>query len=291
MALDFLQKNREKRFALFLSFNPPHPPYELVPEKYVRLYEGLREDGRGLLSGKSSAWAPHPEGAGDPVPEGFDRRTAVRQYCGAITGIDENIGRIVSWLKENRLYEDTCLMISADHGDMMGDHQLISKHIWYEGSVGIPLLICGGRIRPMRTKELVAGEDQAATILGLLGIPVPACMDGMDFSPLLRGEPFSGHRSVLTMAFPNTGERIREYEAHGLNFMDFGWRCVVTERYKLAVNRGQQYGMEPQTYLYDLEKDPGENRPIDDPEVMEFMRSELRYWCRKNRDFFMEVRK
>ena len=215
----------------------------------------------------------------------------MRQYCGAITGIDENIGRIVSWLKENRLYEDTCLMISADHGDMMGDHQLISKHIWYEGSVGIPLLICGGRIRPMRTKELVAGEDQAATILGLLGIPVPACMDGMDFSPLLRGEPFSGHRSVLTMAFPNTGERIREYEAHGLNFMDFGWRCVVTERYKLAVNRGQQYGMEPQTYLYDLEKDPGENRPIDYPEVMEFMRSELRYWCRKNRDFFMEVRK
>ena len=73
--------------------------------------------------------------------------------------------------------------------------------------------------------------------------------------------------------------------------MDFGWRCVVTERYKLAVNRGQQYGMEPQTYLYDLEKDPGENRPIDAPEVMEFMRRELRYWCRKNRDFLMEVRK
>ena len=68
--------------------------------------------------------------------------------------------------------------------------------------------------------------------------------------------------------------------------MDFGWRSIVTARYKLAVNKGQQYGMKTQTYLYDLQEDPGENRSIDDPKVMEEMMTELRYWCEKNGDHF-----
>lgn len=279
VALDFLEKNREKKFALFVSYNPPHSPYHLVPEKYEKLYAGVER--------KRVAWSAPPQNAGDPIPEGLDVAQAARQYYAAITGIDENIGRVVSWLKENGLYEETRIMISADHGDMMGDHQLMAKHIWYEGSVGIPLLICGGGLKPGRTQELMAGEDQAATILGMLGIPVPECMDGMDFSPLLRGEEFQGHKSIMTMAFPNTQERIDGYAAHGLNFMDFGWRSIVTARYKLAVNKGQQYGMKTQTYLYDLQEDPGENRSIDDPKVMEEMMTELRYWCEKNGDHFI----
>lgn len=279
VALEFLERNREKKFALFVSYNPPHSPYNLVPEKYEKLYAGVER--------KSVAWSASPDNAGDPIPEGLDVAQAARQYYAAVTGIDENIGRVVSWLKENGLYEETRIMISADHGDMMGDHQRMAKHIWYEGAVGIPLLICGGGLRPGRTQELVAGEDQGATILGMLGIPVPECMDGMDFSPLLRGEDFQGHKSIMTMAFPNTQERIDEYAAHGLNFMDFGWRSVITDRYKLAVNRGQQYGMQTQVYLFDLKEDPGENRSIDDPEVMEDMMGELKYWCRKNGDHFI----
>ena len=276
VAISFLERNKEKPFALFVSFNPPHSPYDAVPKKYEDMYAGMER--------KSLAWAQHPENVGDLIPEGLDLRVAARQYYAAVTGIDENIGRITAWLKENGLYENTYIMVSADHGDMMGDHQLVAKHIWYEGSIGIPLMISGGGLKPRRTRELVSGEDQTATILGMLGIAVPECMDGMDFSPLLRGEEFQGHKSIMTMAFPSTQERIDEFAAKGLDFMDYGWRCIVTERYKLAVNKGRQYGMEQHTYLYDMQEDPGENISIDDPEVMEQMMEELRYWCRKNND-------
>ncbi len=90
-------------------------------------------------------------------------------------------------------------MVSADHGDMMGDHQLAAKHIWYEGSIGIPLMISGGGLKPRRTRELVSGEE------------------------------FQGHKSIMTMAFPSTQERIDEFAAKGLDFMDYGWCCIVTE--------------------------------------------------------------
>ncbi len=279
VALSFMEQNKDRDFVLFVSYNPPHSPYDAVPRRYEDMYAQLEH--------KTPAWSQPPAGTGDPIPEGLDISTAARQYYGAVTGIDENIGRVIRWLKENGLFDKTYVMISADHGDMMGDHQLVAKHIWYEGSVGIPLLIGGGGIQAGRSQTLVSGEDQAATILGLLGIPVPDSMDGMDCSPAARGEAFTGHSSIMTMAFPNTGERIREFAAHGLNFMDYGWRSIITKRYKLAVNKGQEYGMEPHTYLYDMEKDPGENVSIDAPEVMEQMMDELRYWCRKNGDHFI----
>lgn len=274
-----LEANRDKKFALFVSYNPPHAPYDAVPKKYEDLYVEMER--------KTNAWAKAPANVGDPIPEGLDIQTAARQYYGAVTGIDENIGRLITWLKQNGLYETTYIMISADHGDMLGDHQLVAKHIWYEGAVGIPLLIRGGRVKPMRTQELINGEDQAATILGLLGIPVPETMDGKDFSPLLRGEKFTGHKSIITMAFPNNKEKIEGYMAHGLNFMEYGWRCIITQRYKLAVNKGSSYGMDTHTYLYDRKRDPDENMPIEDSGTREMLMKELKYWCDKNGDGFI----
>lgn len=279
VALAFLEENKKENFALFVSYNPPHSPYDAVPKKYEELYAGMEH--------KSGAWAPAPENMGDPIPEGLDIHTAMRQYYGAVTGIDENIGRLIDWLRQNGLYEETYVMISADHGDMMGEHRLIAKHIWYEGAVGIPLIVCGGGLRAMRTKELICGQDQTATILGLLGISIPQSMDGLDCSPLLRGEKFQGNKFIVTMAFPNNREKIEGYKAHGQNFMDYGWRCVITDRYKLAVNKGNQYGLDRYTCLYDRVLDPDENQPVDNPQVEKDLMDKLKDWCEKNGDHFI----
>lgn len=280
VALEFMEQNKGKQFALFLSYNPPHAPYDLTPEKYRELYRGDEK--------QMTASAAAPEGVGDELGADWDQEEAVKGYYGAVSGLDENIGRIIRYLKETGLYKDTYLFISADHGDMLGDHGRCAKHIWYEGSVGIPLIIGGGDVEPMRTDELISSPDQTATILGMLGIAVPDCMQGKDFSPLIRREPFDGQKSIMTVAFPNTGERIDEFEKNGENFYDFGWRSIVTKDYKLAVSKGQKFGEEPKVFLYDLKNDPDENECLENEMVLEDMLNELKKWCQKTGDGFCE---
>lgn len=279
IAIGFLEKNKEEKFALFLSYNPPHSPYDLTPEKYKNLYTGKERDG-------NQANTPAPEGVGDALPDGFSLKETVRGYYGAVSGLDENIGRLLAWLKENNLYKDTYIFLSADHGDMLGEHGRWAKHIWYEGSVGIPLIVGGGDIRPMRTDALISSPDQAVSILGLLQAPVPESMQGKDFSPLLWQETFEEQNSIMAAAFPNEGKHLAEFAAHGENFYDFGWRCVITKNYKLALYRGMRYGEKGKSYFYDLGNDPDENIEMDDPGVEEAMMEELEQWCETTGDGF-----
>lgn len=280
VALQFLKENKDNKFALFISYNPPHTPYDQTPEKYQNLYTGEEKDIKAVT--------PAPEGAGDKLGANWNQKENVKGYYGAVSGIDENIGRIISYLKENDHYEDTYIFISADHGDMLGDHGRFAKHIWYEGSVGIPLIIGGGDIKPMRTDTLVGGPDQTAAILGLLGLPIPESMQAKDFSPLLRGESFEEYESIMTVSFPNTKERIEEFQAHGKNFMDYGWRSIITKEYKLAILKGMSYGEKPQTFLFDLKRDPYENINIHDDDVMQMMMKELKKWCDATGDGFLD---
>lgn len=246
IAMEFINENKNEPFALFLSFNPPHLPTACTPEKYKKLYDGIKVN--------QDAWAPAPRGVGDPLfmnPDTLSEEL-LQGYYGAVTGLDENIGKLLEYLKAKGIYDNTWIVISSDHGDMLGEHGLQSKHIWYEGSAGIPLIIGGGNVTPQRTQELVCSPDQTATVLGLLNIPVPSFMQGKDFSPLIRGEALKGQKSIILAAFPESGEAIQEFRRHRENFMDYGWRSIVTREYKLAVIRGMKYGDRPRYYLYDL---------------------------------------
>lgn len=280
IALDFLKQNKGKDFALFISYNPPHSPYELTPQKYQELYDGTEKEMTACTAG--------PVGAGDALPHDWNQEKVIKEYYGAVSGLDENIGKILSFLKEEGMYQDTYIVISSDHGDMLGEHGRRAKHIWYEGSVGIPLIAGGGDIAPMRTEELISSPDQTATLLGLLNVAIPDCMQGKDFSPLIRRESFEGQTSVMTVAFPNTQKRIDEFAQHGENFYDYGWRSIVTKDYKLAVSRGQSYGEETQIFLYDLKNDPNENVCIKDEKVLKEMLFELKKWCAKTKDGFFD---
>ena len=281
VALSFLEERKDKDFALFISYNPPHTPYELTPKSYAQMYKGVH---RPIMASSAA-----PEGRGDRMPENEDWDAfAVANYYGAVTSIDENVARIIEYLKGNGLYDSTYIVLSADHGDMLGDHQLYAKHIWYEGAVGIPLIIAGGDVCSGRSDALVSTPDQTATLVGLLAIQAPGSMTGIDFSPLIKHKVQVHQESVMTAAFPNTAEGIEEYTAHGKNFMDYGWRSVVTKDYKLAVDKGHTYGYTPKIYLYDLKNDPFENISLEDPAVMERMMAHLKDWLEKNEDHFLD---
>ena len=116
-------KDDENPFALFVSWNPPHLPYELVPDEYYEKYKDA-----------DVCWRPNvPEKMRTPEME-----AKARQYFAAVHGMDIQFGRIYEYLRDNGLEENTIVVLSADHGEMMGSHSKMSKNIWYEESVHIP---------------------------------------------------------------------------------------------------------------------------------------------------------
>jgi arylsulfatase A-like enzyme len=279
VALRFLQ-NTKGKFALFISYNPPHSPYDSAPYKYKKLYDDI------TLKENVIPKFMHHTGEMDKNLISNNLEDTIREYYGAVSGVDDNIGRIVGYLKDNNLYDDTMIVISSDHGDMLGSHGLMGKYVWHEESIGIPLIFSGGRIGPNQSNELIGSTDHAPTLLGMLGISVPEDMQGKDFSPLIRGERFEGYKSIITEGFPNSTERIKSFEENGENFLDYGWRCVVTQDYKLAIHRGYSFGEEKQVFLYDIKNYPLENKTIEDTKKLEELKQEMRYWLELTSDGF-----
>ena len=178
MAIESMERYRkeERPFALFLSYNPPHLPYELVPDKYYDQYRDLEVHYRPNV----------PE---EMRKKGGLLETQTRQYFAAVAGVDEQFGRLLSFLKEKGMEEDTIVVLSADHGEMLGSHGMMSKNIWYEEALHIPLNFRQkGRIQPGEYTELFASIDHMPTILGLLDLPVPDTCDGVSHAQGILGK-------------------------------------------------------------------------------------------------------
>ena len=174
MVLDYLDnRNKEKPFCLFLSWNPPHPPYDLLPEN-MRTVTGERN----LYFAETFRKELRSD-------EAFRKKFA--EYYGAIEGLDDNFGRIMEYLDREGLTEDTIVVLSADHGDCMGSHGLMGKNIWYDESIRIPLYIRGPGCSGGRTDALIASQDHMPTLLELLDAAVPDTVQGRSFASLARG--------------------------------------------------------------------------------------------------------
>lgn len=193
VAVDYIMnkdgvRDEDKPFMLFVAHNPPHPPYDRVPQKYADLY---RDKSAEELLANPSLNVPDTTAAGGGLPQAFSNGAAeagVHEYLGAVTGVDENFGRILNAVKEKGLYEDTIVIFSSDHGDMMGRHNLIGKSTWYRDSFNIPFIVrYPGHLKPSNPKMVMGAVDMMPTILGLIGMndKIPEKIDGTDYSECL----------------------------------------------------------------------------------------------------------
>lgn len=247
VAIEYLEnRDKEKPFCMFISWNPPHPPYDKVPEKYVEMVKdiNLKEN----------------------VPDEFKNDPkfikTVREYYGAICGLDENFKRILDYLKQNNLEEDTIVVLSADHGEMLGSHGLMGKNIWYEESIKIPLLIRGKGIRADQTDVLLSSKDHMPTLLDLLDVEIPDCVEGISFKNILINEPMYEPDSVFLSMIPGMPSLIEPYRKRGLNNKAYGWRGIRTKEYTYVVDNGCHPDKKQVRYLYDLKNDPMQLNPV-----------------------------
>ena len=185
----------------------------------------------------------------------------MRDYLACIRSVDENVGRVLDYLKENGLDKNTLVVYTSDQGFYMGEHGWFDKRFMYEQSFKTPLLIRApeGYNVKGEISELVQNIDYAPTFLDFAGIEIPEEMQGVSIKPLLK-EQQKEWRDALYYhyyEFPNEHAVKRHYG-------------VRTDRYKLI----HFYNDIDEWELYDLQNDPEEmNNIYNDPANKELIAS------------------
>src|SRR5262249_44504716 len=238
----------DRPFFAWVSFADPHHPFD-PPRPWCDRY-----DPADMLSVLP---APHPEEFAAKPPfhaiwtHGFrgaqfewanpgwalltdeERCTIMAAYWGMVSQIDHNVGRLLAALERRDLARDTLVIFTADHGDYMGDHQMMLKGpIHYEALVRVPLIVRGpGFSAGTAIDDMVGTVDLVPTMLRACGLPIAAAVEGR---PLLDGP----REHVLT-----EDDMIRGVLA---------FRTLTTRRWRLTRNQNDPDGGE----LYDLADDP-----------------------------------
>jgi arylsulfatase A-like enzyme len=248
-AVEFLKSQpKERPFFLTVQMGPPHDPYG-APEQYMQQYPVER-----ITPPKN--WIPgsetRPANAGDKkgIGAAFNRFVPVggleeiAAYYAAITALDDQVGRLMKTLRDSGLDENTIILFTSDHGDMLGSHGLRRKRKPHDESARVPGIIrWPARIPKGRVVEtLFSHIDMPPTLLSLAGLPAPKVMQGADLSRVALGETTDGPDAVLLQIFvPFHPDQIAK-----------PWRGIVTRRHTYA-----RFEQEP-WLLFDRERDPAE---------------------------------
>jgi choline-sulfatase len=234
---------------LFVSFVGPHDPFD-PPTEYAERY-------------RNAEMPPAiPSDSIDTKPNAVRRRHATddknkiletrRQYCAEIELIDHWVGRILSTLRELGMAENTYVVFTSDHGEMLGDFGLYTKNLAYDASWRVPLLISGPSVPAGRsTDALIELIDLYPTLHDLAGVPHRTGVEAQSFASLARGESASHRENVVC--------RGRGYQA----IRDAQWKYIET------------FADEPE--LYQLSDDPDEtvNLAASNPDLVSRLRGNL----------------
>lgn len=257
-----------KPFALVVSMNPPHTGYELVPDKYKEIYRDV--DVETVCN--SPIITPKGTKMGD-----FYRKS-VLDYYACMTGVDEQVGRIIRQLKEQGLFENTIVVFTSDHGDSMGMHEHIGKNIYYEEAMRIPMMISWPeKIAPRRDSTLmIAFADLYPSLLSLMGFKeqIPAEVQTFDLSA-----------SILSQE--KAQEVVQPYYYLLPENLMTGYRGLRTKKYTFVVHATN--GRTDEWILFDREQDPFQRNNIapDQPALIKQFSSQLKDWLKKTNDPFM----
>lgn len=282
MAINFIKnsdgsyRDKDKPFALTISMNPPHMPYDQLPQKYVDMYDGMESLIDTLIN--------HPS-----VPDTINRwgkyyRKHIKNQLAMVTGVDEQFGRIMQALEDNGLDKNTIVVFTSDHGDCLGKHEMISKSNPYEESMNIPFIIrWPEKIKAGMDDLLLSVPDIYPTLMELMGFKteIPKDVEGQSWAPFLTGNDMEKPSSQLY--FMMNGQLSKR--GRNLDNLTIGDRGVRTYRHTLYIDK---YAPDSTiTYLWDRKNDPYqlENIADENPELVEkLIQEELNPWLRKTND-------
>lgn len=241
---DRARQTDDEPFLLVSSFIHPHDPYEPPAEHWHRYDDRLVDQPR-VPARPADELDPHSRRLLSMCeldrypPSPAQAARARRAYYAAVSFVDDQIGAILARLDELGLRENTVVIVTSDHGELLGERGLWYKMSPFEGSARVPLIVnATGRIGPRRVGELVSLVDLLPTLVEVAGGEPPAEADGLSFWPLAQGRDQA-----------RTGEVLIEYLAEGTHAPLL---TLVQDRFKYVVCPGDP------DQLYDLVADPDE---------------------------------
>lgn len=297
--LDFLREYQEAdNWFLQIECFDPHEPF-YVPEKYRAMYGCGDAD-------KAFYWPPYrPVGALTDA----ELKEVCREYAALITMCDTHLGRILDFMDEHEMWDDTMLIVNTDHGFLLGEHGFLGKNYMpqYDELVHLPFYLHDPRAQAGtgRRASLAQTVDIAPTLLHWFGVQSPVEMDGRDLAPVVAGDNeirkevlfgmHGGHtnycdgRYVLMQA-PRPGNRpLASYTLMPTNIRGFFSEkilktamleegCRFTNGIPCMKYTQEAFYIKPEafgTLVYDLKVDPGEEHPLTDPALLAALQARL----------------
>lgn len=268
-SIEFIRQKRTGPWLLSVNPFDPHPPFD-PPQEYLDRYDpeempypifgnsDISHQEKFAAVDQQTINAVDPRSSSDGLdavksggdtasvpPSNYDARMIRACYYAMIELLDDQFGRIVDVLEETGQLEDTVIIFTSDHGELLGDHGLLYKGCrFYESLVHVPLIISWPAAwrKDVKTDALVELIDLAPTVLEAAGIDVPDSMQGISLGDVLSGSSES-HKDHVVCEYYDAVDL--PGATHASMYFD--------GRYKSVVYHGHDLGE-----LYDLQQDPEE---------------------------------
>ncbi|MEP1955978.1 MAG: sulfatase [Algoriphagus sp.] len=243
-AISFIQKNKENPFVLMLSYGPPHDPYFSAPQEYQDMYDASTLEVRPNV----------------PLAYQDSARKVLAGYYAHATAIDFAIGNLLKGLEEAGVADNTILVFTSEHGDMLMSKGVLKKQRPYDEAIKVPMLIRYPAKFGTKSRHIIdpiGTPDLLPTLLGLSAIASPESIEGKDFSgELLAGKDLGNEATLIMLPVP----------FHEWKFSNGGreFRGIRTKRYTYVKD------LKGPWLLYDNEIDPfQENNLVNNPAVQD----------------------
>ena len=284
-SIEWLKKrDRDRPFFLMHHFKAPHDNFENA-ERYDFLYNDTEipeppslwkvpnhgseaTRGAGTSIGKRTRWRNmgHHMFVDPELEDDLYKKTSYQRYLAkylrTVRGVDDGVRRLLEYLEEEGVLDETVILYTSDQGFMLGEHDYIDKRWMYEESLRIPLLVRHpGRVEPgSRADALVNNADLGPTLLDLAGVTPPDFMQGRSLLPILEGRtPADWRQSTYYRYWMNYAHH--DVPAHyGVRTRDF--KLIFFYGLPLDAPGAKRAATTPGWELYDLRDDPHEVRNV-----------------------------
>ena len=196
VAEDYIRQHRnsDQPFLLMISWGGPHAPYQTAPEEYRELYQPENIPLRPNVPAEAAQQAQED----------------IAGYYAHCTVLDDCMGSLLATIEAEDIQDNTIVVFTSDHGDMLGSQGLIKKQKPWEESIRIPFLLryptLFGQEGQQVPEAMIGMQDMMPTLLGLSRLPIPEGVEGIDFSDFLQGDENPSDSTALLACYHPFGQ-------------------------------------------------------------------------------------